>query len=434
MWEELKGRLKRFIPEESFKEWFESTEEIESSNGRLLVGVPSEEVADFIKDYYWDYIVKVMKEMGVEEEIDFVCKKQIPDLKEEIARNDMDLIKKRIEELNLNPDYTFDNFVVGPSNELAFATCKAVAEEPGVNYNPLYIYGDTGLGKTHLLHAVAHRFCEIYPDKKILLVSAERFFHDYVSAVRSNNFPSFRERYRELDVLLVDDIQFLAHKEGTREEFFNTFNDLFDRRKQIVISSDSLPGDIYQFQDRLVSRFKWGIIADIQPPDLETRIAILFKKAKVFNLKIEEDAVFFIAKKLRKNVRELEGALKKCGIYANLKKSPITVEIAKESLKDILEDEELITPEKIMKLVADYYRVPVSRLKDKNNSRSIVVPRQVAMYLCKQLTNMSYPEIGRAFGNKHHTTVMYACSKVEEKIASDPRFRRLVDSFTQSLR
>ena len=354
---------------------------------------------------------------------------------EEKKKNDSkkESVDKNLTKLTLNPDYIFENFVVGPSNELAYATCKAVAESPGVLYNPLYIYGDTGLGKTHLLHAVAHRFCDLFPEKRILLISAERFFFDYVSALKTNNFIPFREKYREVDILLVDDIQYLANKGGTKEEFFSTFNELFDKKKQIVISSDSLPNDIYQFQERLVSRFKWGIVADIQPPELETRIAILTKKAKIFKFDIRDDAIYFIATKLRKNVRELEGALKKCGLIAELKKSPITVEVAKEALRDVIAEGDIVSPEKIMKFVADYYKIPVSKLKEKNNSRNIVLPRQVSMYLCKQLTNLSFPEIGKAFGNKHHTTVMYACNQVEDKMSSDPRFKRLIESFIQSL-
>ncbi|BBB31657.1 chromosomal replication initiator protein [Thermotomaculum hydrothermale] len=435
MWELIKDKLKTYIPEESFKEWFEHTKEVDSSNGVIKVVVPDSEVADFIKEFYWDFIQKAMLETGVNKPIEFIPSNSAlngDSLKQQHGIKTPN-VSNNLTKLSLNSDYTFENFVVGPSNELAFATCKAVAESPGTVYNPLYIYGGTGLGKTHLLHAVAHRFCELYPEKKILLISAERFFYDYVSAVKSNKFLPFREKYREVDILLVDDIQYLANKGGTKEEFFSTFNELFDNKKQIVISSDSLPNDIYQFQERLVSRFKWGIVADIQPPELETRIAILTKKAKIFNFEIDDEAIYFIATKLRKNVRELEGALKKCGLIARLKNSKITVEIAKNALKDVIDDNDVITPDRIMKFVADYYKIPAGKLKEKNNSRNIVLPRQIAMYLCKQLTNLSFPEIGKAFGNKHHTTVMYACNQVENKMASDPKFKRLVESFIQSL-
>ena len=433
MWETIKEKLRAYIPEESFKEWFEATKEIESSNGEIKILVSDKEVADFIKEYYWGFIEKALADAKINKSLKFIT----PDMlsKEEKKKTDIkkESVDKNLTKRSLNPDYTFENFVVGPSNELAYATCKAVAESPGVLYNPLYIYGDTGLGKTHLLHAVAHRFCDLFPEKRILLISAERFFFDYVSALKTNNFIPFREKYREVDILLVDDIQYLANKGGTKEEFFSTFNELFDRKKQIVISSDSLPNDIYQFQERLVSRFKWGIVADIQPPELETRIAILTKKAKIFKFDISDDAIYFVATKLRKNVRELEGALKKCGLIAELKKSSITVEIAKEALRDVIDESDIITPDRIMKFVADYYKVSVLKLKEKNNSRNIVLPRQVSMYLCKQLTNLSFPEIGKAFGNKHHTTVMYACNQIEEKMSSDPRFKRLIESFIQSL-
>ncbi len=433
MWETIKEKLRAYIPEESFKEWFESTKEVESSNGEIKILVADKEVADFIKEYYWGFIEKALADAKITRSLKFITPEMLSEEEKKKTDREKDDVNKNLTKLSLNPDYTFENFVVGPSNELAFATCKAVAESPGVLYNPLYIYGDTGLGKTHLLHAVAHRFCDLFPEKRILLISAERFFFDYVSALKTNNFIPFREKYREVDILLVDDIQYLANKGGTKEEFFSTFNELFDKKKQIVISSDSLPNDIYQFQERLVSRFKWGIVADIQPPELETRIAILTKKAKIFNFDIRDDAIYFIATKLRKNVRELEGALKKCGLIAELKKSPITVEVAKEALRDVIAEGDIVSPEKIMKFVADYYKVPVSKLKEKNNSRSVVLPRQISMYLCKQLTNLSFPEIGKAFGNKHHTTVMYACNQVEEKMSADPRFKRLIESFIQSL-
>ena len=433
MWETIKEKLRAYIPEESFKEWFESTKEVESSNGEIKILVSDKEVADFIKEYYWGFIEKALADAKITRSLKFITPEMLSEEEKKKTDREKDDVNKNLTKLSLNPDYTFENFVVGPSNELAFATCKAVAESPGVLYNPLYIYGDTGLGKTHLLHAVAHRFCDLFPEKRILLISAERFFFDYVSALKTNNFIPFREKYREVDILLVDDVQYLANKGGTKEEFFSTFNELFDKKKQIVISSDSLPNDIYQFQERLVSRFKWGIVADIQPPELETRIAILTKKAKIFNFDIRDDAIYFIATKLRKNVRELEGALKKCGLIAELKKSPITVEVAKEALRDVIAEGDIVSPEKIMKFVADYYKVPVSKLKEKNNSRSVVLPRQISMYLCKQLTNLSFPEIGKAFGNKHHTTVMYACNQVEEKMSADPRFKRLIESFIQSL-
>ena len=429
MWEKIKENLKTLIPKESFNEWFEDLKEIESSNGSIKLGVESKEVADFISEYYCDYIDKAKEMAGVEIPVKFVpLSFAVKDVKN--AEEKENYYHKPA----LNSDYTFDSFVVGPSNEIAFATCKAVAETPGVLYNPLYIYGDTGLGKTHLLHAVAHKFSELYPEKRLLLVSAEKFFHDFVSSVKTKNFTPFRRKYREVDILLVDDIQYLANKGGTMEEFFSTFNELFDRKKQIVISSDSLPGDIYQFQDRLVSRFEWGIIADIQPPELETRVAILGLKAEQYGIDIDKEAIYFIAQRLKKNVRELEGALKKCSLMAKLRKKPVTVDLVKEALKDLIDDSGIISPDRIMKFVADYYKVPVAKLKEKNNSRAVVLPRQIAMYLCKQLTNLSYPEIGKAFGNKHHTTVMYACSQVESKMASDPRFKRLVESFIQSFK
>ncbi len=435
MWNLIKEKLKLYIPEESFKEWVENTSQIEESDKEIIVSVQNEQMAEFIKEYYGEFIDEIRSALGITKEVKFVWGNgKSAEITQSGGNGKSASPFSAKADFVLNPDYTFETFVVGPSNELAHATCLAVAETPGVLYNPLYIYGDTGLGKTHLLHAVAHRFCELYPDKNILLVSAEKFFYDYIAAVRTNDFQAFRTKYRSVDVLLVDDIQFLAKKDGTREEFFNTFNDLFDRKKQIVISSDSLPKDIYKFQERLVSRFSWGIVADIQPPELETRVAILMKKAEQYKVDIEEEAIFFIARKVRKNVRELEGALKKLSLFSKIKKAPVSVKMAKEVLKDIIDDEDVITPKRIMDFVADYYSVPVLKLKEKNNSKNIVLPRQVAMYLCKQLTNLSYPEIGKEFGNKHHTTVMYACEKIEKKIASDPRFKRLIDSFIQSLR
>jgi chromosomal replication initiator protein len=329
----------------------------------------------------------------------------------------------------LNPRYTFDTFVVGPSNQFAHAACRAVAEAPARSYNPLFIYGDVGLGKTHLMHAVGHYIAQQTRNVRLTYVSSERFMNEMINALRYERILDFRERYRNVDVLLVDDIQFIGGKESTQTEFFHTFNALFDSAKQIVISSDSPPHEITSLEERLRSRFEWGLIADIQPPDLETKVAILKKKADAEAVPLPDNVAIYIAGKIKSNIRELEGSLIRLVAYASMTGSEINLSLAQNVLRNVLvNDERMITTEIILKFVADYFQLKPSELRARNNSKSIALPRQVAMYMCKTLTRASLPEIGKAFGGKHHSTVIHSIQKIETLRQRDAEFNTLLSN------
>ena len=335
----------------------------------------------------------------------------------------------------LNPRYTFDTFVVGTSNQFAEAASRAVAEAPSRSYNPLFIYGGVGLGKTHLMHAIGHYVLQHAPAAKLIYISSERFMNEMINAVRYDRILEFRERYRTVDLLLVDDIQFMAGKEGTQTEFFHTFNALFDSQKQIVISSDCPPQEIPSLEERLRSRFEWGLIADIQSPDLETKVAILKKKAEAEAVPLPDNVALYIAGKIKSNIRELEGSLIRLIAYASLTATEISVALAQEVLGNILDhDARSVTIEVIQKHVADYYQLKLTELKSRNNAKSISTPRQVAMYLCKSLTTASLPEIGRSFGGKHHSTVIHSIRKVEDLRKQDRDFNNLISTFIEQLR
>jgi len=310
-----------------------------------------------------------------------------------------------------------------------------VAEAPSRSYNPLFVYGGVGLGKTHLMHAVGRYVLQHNPSFRLTYISSERFMNEMINAVRYDRILDFRERYRSVDVLLVDDIQFLAGKEGTQTEFFHTFNALYDAQKQIVLSSDCPPHEIPQLEERLRSRFEWGLIADIQPPDLETKVAILKKKAEADGIPLPDNVAIYIAGKIKSNIRELEGSLTRLVAYASLTNSAISLPLAQDVLKSILNhDERAVTIEIIQKFVADYYQQKVIDLKSRNNSKSVAIPRQVAMYLCKQLTHSSLPEIGRSFGGKHHSTVIHSIRKIEDLRKRDGDFNSLINTFLESFR
>jgi chromosomal replication initiator protein len=336
---------------------------------------------------------------------------------------------------SLAPRYSFDTFIVGSSNQFAHAACRAVAEAPSRSYNPLFIYGGVGLGKTHLMHAIGHYVLNHLKTLKLTYISSERFMNEMINGVRYDRVLDFRERYRSVDVLLVDDIQFLAGKEGTQTEFFHTFNALYDSQKQIVISSDRPPHEIPQLEERLRSRFEWGLIADIQPPDLETKVAILKRKAETEGVLLPDDVALYIAGKIKSNIRELEGSLIRLVAYASLTGREISLSLAQDVLRNVLQhDERAVTIEGIQKYVSDYYQLKHGELKSRNNSKSIAMPRQIAMYLCKSLTNASLPEIGRSFGGKHHSTVIHSIRKIEALRQHDGNFNTLINTFLESFR
>jgi chromosomal replication initiator protein len=334
----------------------------------------------------------------------------------------------------LNPRYTFDAFVVGSSNQFAQAACQAVAELPSKAYNPLFIYGGVGLGKTHLLHAVGHQSVRLFPGMTVVYLSSERFTNELINAIRYDRTGEFRARYRTIDLLMIDDIQFISGKERTQEEFFHTFNDLYESRKQIIVSSDSSPKDIPEIEERLRSRFEWGLIADIQPPDFETRVAILKKKAALERVKLPDDVAYLIASRVKSNIRELEGSLTRMIAFCALTGREMTVDLAQEVLSDLWgEEEKIISIDQIQRKVCDFFGIKVSDLKAQNRTKAVAFPRQIAMYLSRQLTHASLSEVGRSFGGKDHTTVLHAVDKIQNLLQEDPKLRKVVDGLIQGI-
>lgn len=338
-------------------------------------------------------------------------------------------------ENSLNPKYKFGSFVVGACNQFAHAASLAVAEAPGKTYNPMFIYGGVGLGKTHLMHAMGHAIKEQNRHLRVAYISAEKFMNELINAIRYDKTQTFRDKYRSIDVLLMDDVQFMAGKERTQEEFFHTFNALHNDQKQIVITSDCPPREIPTLEERLHSRFEWGLIADIEPPDLETKVAILKRKADLDGVTLPDEVAFFIAGKVKSNIRELEGSLVRLVAISSLRGVPISKMLAQDAIRNIVDSDqpEGITMDRISKLVASHYKLSVEELKSKNNSRQIAVPRQVAMYLCKRLTKHSFPEIGKDFGGKHHTTVMHSVEKIDGLIKEDRKFHRVISDLIDNL-
>jgi chromosomal replication initiator protein len=334
----------------------------------------------------------------------------------------------------LNPRYTFDSFVVGSSNQFAQAACQAVAELPSRAYNPLFIYGGVGLGKTHLLHAVGRQSVRLFPGMTVVYLSSERFTNELINAIRYDRTAEFRTRYRTIDLLLIDDIQFISGKERTQEEFFHTFNDLYESRKQIIVSSDCSPKDIPEIEERLRSRFEWGLIADIQPPDFETRVAILKKKAAQERVRLADDVAYLIASRIKSNIRELEGSLTRMIAFCALTGREMGVDLAQEVLGDLWgEEEKVITIDQIQRKVAEFFGIKLSDLKAKSRTKAVAFPRQVAMYLARQLTHASLAEIGRAFGGKDHTTVLHAVDKIQTLLVEDPKLKKNVDGLIQTI-
>ena len=336
----------------------------------------------------------------------------------------------------LNPKYTFDTFVIGNSNRFAHAASLAVAEAPAQAYNPLFIYGGVGLGKTHLMHAIGHYILSQNPDTKVLYVSSEKFTNELINSIRDDKNEEFRNRYRNIDVLLIDDIQFIAGKERTQEEFFHTFNSLHEANKQIIISSDRTPKEIPTLEDRLRSRFEWGLIADIQPPDLETRVAILKKKAELEGIEIDNEVLLFIANRIESNIRELEGALIRIMAYSSLTNNKLDVAVAEEALKDIISDNKPkpITSDLIQEVVASHFDLKVEDFKSRKRNRPIAYPRQIAMYICRELTDLSLPKIGDEFGGRDHTTVIHAYDKISQEIEEDPQVKETIDNLIKNTR
>ena len=335
----------------------------------------------------------------------------------------------------LSHKYTFGSFVVGASNQFAHAACKAVASQPGDHYNPLFIYGGVGLGKTHLVNAIGHQALEQSPEAKVLYLSSESFMNELIAALRRDRMDEFKNRFRRIDVLIVDDVQFLAGRERTQEEFFHTFNSLYEGRHQIVLTSDKFPKEIPDLEERLRNRFEWGLIADIQPPDMETRVAIIEKKAELEQIELPQDVALFLASNIDSNVRELEGSLTRLGAFASLNRCPITVEFAREVLQNVIRDkhERAITIESIQKAVCEFFNIRPNELRSKKRTRNVALPRQVAMYLCRRYTEASFPVIGDRFGGRDHSTVIHAAQVVERRLQEDGVFRATVERLERML-
>ncbi len=436
-WRALVDRIETKVSRDVFYQCFQPTILLEDTGDRLTVRVPDERSRSRLTRHYATVIDEAAAEVerrGVKVSFVIDTDSAGPSRPAGSSPAPADSSTASVAS-SLNPRYTFDSFVVGPSNQFAHAAALAVAEAPSLAYNPLYLYGGVGLGKTHLMHAVGHMLLRNSPNLKLTYVTSERFMNEMINAVRYDRMLDFRERYRAVDVIMVDDVQFMAGKDGTQNEFFHTFNALHESQKQIVISSDCPPQEISSLEDRLRSRFLWGLIADIQPPDLETKIAILKKKADAEHVPLPDDVALYIANRIKSNVRELEGSLIRLIAYASLKGEMISLPLAQDVLHDILKpDEQPVTIDMVLKFVANYYSLRPGELKAKNNSRAITEPRQIAMYLCKHLTNASLKQIGHAFGGKHHTTVLHSINKVAERRRTDRGFHTLLHSFTETFK
>jgi chromosomal replication initiator protein len=438
VWDQILSRVETKVNRHSFYTWFKPTAFVAENGLAVTVRVPNPLFKDWLTKHYSGVINEAMTEVEKGNlTVTFVAETQadapaIALSADEAAALERGPAVSGPGPAGLNPRYTFDTFIVGPSNQFAHAASRAVAEAPSRSYNPLFIYGGVGLGKTHLMHAIGQYVLQHDRNLKLTYISSERFMNEMINAVRYDRVIDFRERYRTVDILLVDDIQFLAGKEGTQTEFFHTFNALYDSQKQIVLSSDCPPHEIPALEERLRSRFEWGLIADIQSPDLETKTAILKKKAETEAVPLPDDVAIYIAGRIKSNIRELEGSLIRLIAYASLTGQEISLALAQEVLKNILDHEEkAVTIEMIQKFVADYYNLKLAELKSRNNSKSVAMPRQIAMYLCKSLTHASLPEIGRSFGGKHHSTVIHSIRKVEDLRRKDQDFNTLIGNFLQ---
>ena len=447
VWDQVLSRIEDQVGKHSFSTWFKPTTLLADGGHSLSIRVPNPLFVEWLPKHYSVVMAEALRDVGRPDvKLVFVpggdaveIERQAPALVSKSSPEFADEPEAPPEEPprpgGLIPRYTFDSFIVGPSNQFAHAACRAVAETPSRSYNPLFIHGGVGLGKTHLMHAIGHYVVRHHPSLKLLYISSERFMNEMINALRFDRILDFRSRYRSVDVLLVDDIQFVSGREGTQNEFFHTFNALHDGQKQIVISSDRPPHEIRELEERLRSRFEWGLIADIQPPDVETKAAILKRKAEDEGVPLPDSLAMYLASRVKTNIRELEGSLIRLIAYSSLTTKPLTIELAQDVLKNVLaQDEKSVTIDQIQKKVADYYHLKPNELKSRNNAKSVSMPRQVAMYLCKALTQASLPDIGRSFGGKHHSTVIHSIKKVEELRQKNDSFDKQVASLLDALK
>jgi chromosomal replication initiator protein len=422
-WKNAQCEIEKTVGKTSYETWFSIIQVSEKNPETLIIETPDDFFKNWIVEHYKNSIQEIIQHQTSKSIcLEFAVN---PNLLKKDTQTRFTKFEEQFKEIdtsksNLNSRFTFDNFVIGPSNRFSCAASLAVAESPAKAYNPLLIYGQVGLGKTHLVQAITHKIRQLHPQLKHCYMSSERFTNELIDAIRHRSTTQFRSKYREIDVLLIDDIQFIAGKESTQEEFFHTFNNLHNNRKQIILTSDRPPKEIANLEERLSSRFAWGLITDIQPPDFETRVAILRKKVEHESVKVPDDVIHFIAEQIQTNIRELEGALIRVVAYSLLDDRPLTLDMAKTILKDMVKETiKIISVEMIQKSVADFFRLPISELRANKRHKNIVLPRQIAMYLTRQLTQMSLPEIGHAFGGKDHTTVLHSCKKIEKKITEN---------------
>ena len=453
LWNNVLGRIRVDVSEQVFNAWFTPIAAISATDSKLTLGVPNDFFKDWVEERYLGLINSHLQSIVNKKlDIEFVIQ-DIPEPSQVSTPPSPGQSEKPKQQKgwlrtvfpkqpdhspqamsHINPKYTFDSFVVGSSNRFAHAASLAVAESPAKAYNPLFIYGGVGLGKTHLMHAMGNELLKRSPKTRILYLSSEAFTNQLISAIQKRTTPDFRKRYRNVDVLLIDDIHFIAGKESTQEEFFHTFNSLYDAHKQIVMTSDRSPKEISTLEERLVSRFEWGLITDIQAPDFETRAAILRKKSEQETIYLPDEVYFFLAEKIKSNIRELEGALIRVIAYAKLMNKNITVDLAREVLKGmIIEGEKKVNVDSIQKKVAKYFEIRPEDMKAKKRTRAIAYPRQVAMYLSRDLTDLSLPEIGSSFGGRDHTTVLHACEKIEGDLKRDDKLRWIIDKIVLSI-
>ncbi|MEV2312733.1 chromosomal replication initiator protein DnaA [Paenibacillus larvae] len=442
LWQQVLSIIQTKLSKPSFDTWLKSTRATVFTDTYVVICAPNNFAKEWLESRYAKMISSTIYEfLGKQVEIKFIVESEedqvnpVPEAVPDIPKGPA-LGQEENYSNMMNSRYTFDTFVIGQGNRFAHAASLAVAEAPAKAYNPLFLYGGVGLGKTHLMHAIGHYVLEHNPEARVLYISSEKFTNEFINAVRDNRGEDFRNKYRTIDVLLIDDIQFISGKEGTQEEFFHTFNALHEEGKQIIISSDRPPKEIPTLEDRLRSRFEWGLITDIQPPDLETRIAILRKKAKAENLEIPNEAMLYIANQIDTNIRELEGALIRVVAYSSLINQDITTHLAAEALKDIIPSSRprVITIQDIQQKVGEFYGLKLEDFKARKRTKAVAFPRQVAMYLSRKLTDFSLPKIGDAFGGRDHTTVIHAHEKISEAVKKDQELYKIIQSITEKIK
>jgi chromosomal replication initiator protein len=434
LWDRVLTSLEGKLPASALESWLRSCRLAAVDGDQLHVAAPNKFTRDWLMQHHTEAIESAARDvLGGHPQIIFELDRDAPPAALPPQRPTREASSPAFP-AGLSSRYTFETFVVGNSNQFAQAASQAVAELPSKAYNPLFIYGGVGLGKTHLLHAVGHQVARLYPSLRSLYLSTERFTNELINAIRFDRTAEFRAKYRNIDLLLIDDIQFISGKERTQEEFFHTFNDLYESRRQIVVSSDSAPKEIPEIEERLRSRFEWGLIADIQPPDFETRVAILKKKAEIERVILPDEVAYLIASRIKANIREIEGSLTRMIAFCSLSGREMTVDLAQEVLAELWgEEDKIITIEHIQRKAAEFFGVKLGDMRAKNRTKAVAFPRQIAMYLARQLTHSSLAEVGRAFGGKDHTTVLHAVEKIQTLLQEDPKFRKSLDTLTQSI-